>query len=56
MKKIKIMFLSTLIMLVSCAYIHYNFLTVNAKEIELMAPAKAMIVLEGNSFGVLYSY
>lgn len=38
------------------SFIHRVNLTIDASEIEIMAPAKAMVVLEGNTNTILYNF
>lgn len=56
MKKIKFVIFSMIIIISGIISINRISIFANASEIEIMAPAKAMIVLEGNSNEVLYSY
>ena len=54
--KAKISRIGLLICMMTLLVINSNILTTRAQTVEIMAPAKAMIVLEGYSGDVLYSY
>lgn len=54
--KVKKIRLSILLLLISLVMFYSSTTIVKAKEIEIMAPAKAMVVLEGNTNTVLYSH
>jgi len=57
MKKIKFGVMSVFVMLAMvCISFAGNMIGVKAEGIEIMAPAKAMVVLEGNSLEVLYEF
>ena len=45
-----------LLVIMCCMFVFDAMEVVLANEIEIMAPAKAMVVLEGNSNNILYSY
>ena len=54
--KAKISRIGLLICMMALLVVNGNILTTRAQTVEIMAPAKAMIVLEGYSGDVLYSY
>ena len=56
MKRNRLAIIGVLICLICVFFGNINQLVVLADEIEVMAPAKAMVVLEGYSNKVLYSY
>lgn len=56
MKKIKYIISSILVLVVAVIFAVNNVYNVSANEIEILAPAKAMVVLEGNSNKVLYEF
>jgi len=56
MKKNKLIFVTILLVISIFCNVVTNLTIANADGIEIMAPAKAMIVLEGNTLEVLYEF